>query len=41
VLEGTSAGLATEVAKIVRQQLGLPAEAMSYLESHGRLTSNT
>ena len=37
VLEGTSAGLATEVAKIVRQQLALPAEAMSYLESHGRL----
>jgi long-chain acyl-CoA synthetase len=37
VLEGTSAGLATEVGKIVQKKLGLPAEAMSYLESHGAL----
>lgn len=37
VLEGTSAGLATEVAKIVQKQLRLPQEAMSYLESHGAL----
>ena len=37
VLEGTSAELATEVGKIVQKQLGLPAEAMSYLERHGTL----
>ena len=37
VLEGTSAGLATEVGKIVQKQLGLTNEAMSYLESHGTL----
>lgn len=37
VLEGTSAGLATEVGKIVQKQLALPREAMSYLESHGAL----
>ncbi len=37
VLEGTSIALATQVAGIVRQRLELPAQAFSYLNSHGSL----
>lgn len=37
VLEGTSVALATNVADIVQQALGLPANAFSYLRSHGSL----
>lgn len=37
VLEGTSAGLATEVGKIVQEKLALPEAATSYLTSHGIL----
>ena len=37
VLEGTSIALATRVAEITRDALGLPKEAFSYLESHGSL----
>ncbi len=37
VLEGTSADLATPVAGLVQQKLGLPDKAMSYLRSHGTL----
>ncbi len=37
VLEGTSVALATSVADIVQDALGLPANAFSYLRSHGSL----
>jgi len=37
VLEGTSASLAPEVARIVQKQLSLPDSAMTYLTSHGVL----
>ncbi len=37
VLEGTSVSLATHVAAHIQQHLQLPAEAMSYLTSHGAL----
>jgi pyrroloquinoline quinone (PQQ) biosynthesis protein C len=37
VLEGTSVALATSVADIVQQELGLPAIAFTYLRSHGSL----
>ena len=37
VLEGTSIALATETAGLVKQKLGLPNEAFSYLNSHGSL----
>lgn len=37
VLEGTSTALATEAAATVRQALGLPQEAFTYLTSHGSL----
>lgn len=37
VLEGTSVQLATHGAQAVRDSLGLPAEAFSYLTSHGAL----
>ncbi|MGL4270630.1 MAG: TenA family transcriptional regulator [Plesiomonas sp.] len=37
VLEGTSVALATNVAAHIQQQLQLPAQAMSYLTSHGSL----
>jgi thiaminase len=37
VLEGTSAGLATEVASLVQQKLSLPDKAFTYLASHGEL----
>lgn len=37
VLEGTSTQLATQGAAAVRQSLGLPANAFSYLNSHGAL----
>lgn len=37
VLEGTSVALATRVAGIVQQELGLPRRAFSYLLSHGSL----
>ena len=37
VLEGTSVALATNVANIVQQELALPANAFSYLRSHGSL----
>jgi pyrroloquinoline quinone (PQQ) biosynthesis protein C len=37
VLEGTSVALATNVADIVQQELDLPANAFSYLRSHGSL----
>lgn len=35
VLEGTSVDKATEVAKKLRESLGLPAKAFTYLSSHG------
>lgn len=37
VLEGTSIALATQAAGIIKGQLGLPAQAFSYLTSHGSL----
>ena len=37
VLEGTSIALATRAAAITRDALGLPAQAFSYLTSHGSL----
>ncbi|MBL4681476.1 MAG: iron-containing redox enzyme family protein [Pseudomonadales bacterium] len=37
VLEGTSSSLAPAVAQIVREQLSLPDEAMTYLTTHGEL----
>lgn len=37
VLEGTSVVLATPLAGIIEQQLGLPKKAFSYLNSHGSL----
>ncbi|HEY0586278.1 MAG TPA: iron-containing redox enzyme family protein [Pseudoduganella sp.] len=37
VLEGTSTALATHAADTLRGALGLPAEAFSYLNSHGSL----
>lgn len=37
VLEGTSIALATQAAGTIRNSLGLPQEAFSYLSSHGTL----
>jgi hypothetical protein len=37
VLEGTSIALATHAAGSIREQLGLPETAFSYLNSHGAL----
>lgn len=37
VLEGTSVQLATQVARALQHNLDLPAEAFSYLTSHGAL----
>ncbi len=37
VLEGTSIALATHAAGIIKGELGLPAQAFSYLISHGSL----
>lgn len=37
VLEGTSTALATQTAGLVKQSLGLPDRAFSYLISHGSL----
>ncbi len=37
VLEGTSTALATHAAETMRSALGLPAQAFSYLSSHGSL----
>jgi len=37
VLEGTSIQLATHAAQAIRDSLGLPAAAFSYLSSHGAL----
>ncbi|MBV1787990.1 iron-containing redox enzyme family protein [Marinobacterium sp. D7] len=37
VLEGTSVSIATPLAKIIQQCLGLPDSAMRYLTSHGEL----
>jgi pyrroloquinoline quinone (PQQ) biosynthesis protein C len=37
VLEGTSIALATQAADAIRQSLQLPAQAFSYLTSHGAL----
>jgi len=37
VLEGTSVAIATQAAGIIRQRLGLPEAAFSYLMSHGSL----
>jgi pyrroloquinoline quinone (PQQ) biosynthesis protein C len=37
VLEGTSIALATQAAEIIRERLQLPAQAFSYLTSHGSL----
>ncbi|MDH4568099.1 iron-containing redox enzyme family protein [Pseudomonas sp. BN414] len=37
VLEGTSIALATQAAGAIRESLALPAEAFSYLSSHGAL----
>lgn len=37
VLEGTSVALATRAAEVIRDRLGLPQEAFSYLTSHGSL----
>ncbi|WP_417533660.1 TenA family transcriptional regulator [Marinobacterium stanieri] len=37
VLEGTSVNLATPLAQIIQDQLGLPDTAFSYLRSHGSL----
>jgi len=37
VLEGTSQALATRAAQAMRERLGLPPEAFTYLSSHGTL----
>ena len=37
VLEGTSVNLATPMAGIIQQTLGLPPQALTYLTSHGSL----
>jgi pyrroloquinoline quinone (PQQ) biosynthesis protein C len=37
VLEGTSIALATQMAGIIKGELGLPPQAFSYLTSHGSL----
>ncbi|MCK0512892.1 TenA family transcriptional regulator [Aromatoleum buckelii] len=37
VLEGTSVALASRAAGIIQDRLGLPAQAFSYLNSHGSL----
>jgi pyrroloquinoline quinone (PQQ) biosynthesis protein C len=37
VLEGTSVALATPLAQIIQDQIGLPDTAFSYLRSHGSL----
>jgi pyrroloquinoline quinone (PQQ) biosynthesis protein C len=37
VLEGTSQALATRAAQVMRERLGLPPEAFTYLSSHGAL----
>ncbi len=37
VLEGTSITVASQAAHALRASLGLPAEAFTYLESHGSL----
>ncbi len=37
VLEGTSVGVGGQIAKLVKETLGLPDEAMSYLTSHSIL----
>ncbi|GAB3244760.1 TenA family transcriptional regulator [Chitinimonas naiadis] len=37
VLEGTSVSLATPMAGIIQQTLGLPPQALTYLTSHGSL----
>ena len=37
VLEGTSIALATQAAEIIQDRLQLPAQAFSYLTSHGSL----
>lgn len=37
VLEGTSTAIASKAAAIIREQLGLPAAAFTYLTSHGSL----
>jgi hypothetical protein len=37
VLEGTSQALATRAAQVMRENLGLPPEAFTYLTSHGTL----
>ncbi|MFA5549748.1 MAG: iron-containing redox enzyme family protein [Porticoccaceae bacterium] len=37
VLEGTSVSIASHAASAISQHLGLPAEAFSYLNSHGAL----
>jgi acyl-CoA synthetase (AMP-forming)/AMP-acid ligase II/pyrroloquinoline quinone (PQQ) biosynthesis protein C len=37
VLEGTSQALATRAAQVMRESLGLPPEAFTYLASHGTL----
>ena len=37
VLEGTSQALATRAAQVMRESLGLPPEAFTYLTSHGTL----
>ena len=37
VLEGTSIALATQMAGVIKGELGLPPQAFSYLTSHGSL----
>ena len=37
VLEGTSQAIATRAAQVMRESLGLPPEAFTYLTSHGTL----
>ncbi|NIY82619.1 TenA family transcriptional regulator [Vibrio hepatarius] len=37
VLEGTSVGVGGQIAKLVKETLGLPEEAMTYLTSHSVL----
>jgi len=37
VLEGTSIAIATDAARAIRARLGLPANAFTYLTSHGSL----
>lgn len=37
VLEGTSVGLASRLAALLQESLGLPASAFTYLRSHGAL----